>query len=352
MLLLSDDDIKKVLSMEMCIQRLEEAYRDLAKGEAVTRPRTHTRVPIKNGTYYMFKSMEGATRSTGVMALRISSDMIERRNLNGLWRQEKLPVAPGGRYVGFDLIFSLQDCRLLAMMPDDFVQRTRVAGSAGVATKYLAKQNAEVLGLFGSGWQAGSAILAMKAVRPIKKIRVFSTNKGRREKFAREMTAETGLDIEPVDHPDEVLRGADILYEATNSRSPVYDGAKIPTGAHINSISGDGIDELTLKRARIIAVRQTQTPLFFTMGEADILPESPPGSGAYAEKVFRLAEIITGKAPGRLSSTEVTFYGCNTGDVGVGIEFAAVCSRIYELARERNLGRELSDEWFLQENHS
>ncbi len=102
MLLISDSDIKQILSMNVCIQRLEDAYRDLARGNAVTRPGTHTRVPMQDGRYYMFKSMEGATRSTGVMALRISSDMIERRNINGLWRQEKLPVAPGGKFVGFD----------------------------------------------------------------------------------------------------------------------------------------------------------------------------------------------------------------------------------------------------------
>lgn len=352
MLLLSDSDIRQVLSMEMCVQELEEAYRELATGNAVTRPRTHTRVPMGEGRYYMFKSMEGATRSTGAMALRISSDMIERREIQGLWRQEKLPVAPGGRFVGFDLIFSFEDCRLLAIMPDDYIQRMRVAGSAGVATKYLARPNASVLGLFGSGWQAGSAILAMNTVRKIERIKVYSTNPARREKFVQDMGVETGLNIEAVDSPDAVLEGADIIYEATNSRSPVFDGTKIPAGAHINSISGDAIDEVTVRRARVIAVRQTQVPLFFTMGDKQLPPESPPLSHAYDDKVCRLGEIITGQEPARLSNSEITFYGCNTGDVGVGIEFASVCSKVYELAKAKGLGRELPDEWFLQEKHS
>ena len=72
MLLLSDADIQQVLTMEMCVRSLEEAYRELATGNAVTRPRSHTRVPLDDERYYMFKSMEGATRSTGVMALGLA----------------------------------------------------------------------------------------------------------------------------------------------------------------------------------------------------------------------------------------------------------------------------------------
>lgn len=351
MLLLSDADIQQVLTMEMCIHSLEEAYRELATGNAVTRPRSHTRVPMENGRYYMFKSMEGATRSTGIMALRLSSDMIERRNVSGMWRQFKLPMAPGKRFVGFDMIFSMGELRLLAMMPDDFVQKMRVAGSAAVATKYLAREDASVVGLFGSGWQASSAVLAMPLVRKIRKFMVYSTNKDRRDKFVQEMHLQTGIDMEAVSHPDEALEGADIIYEATDSRSPVFDGTKIPSGVHINTIS-DAVDQETIKRAHVIAVRQTQAPLFFTMGDADIPFETPELSHAYDDKVSRLGDIITGKKPGRRNNTEVTFYGVSTGDIGVGIEFAAVCSKVYEQAKLRGLGRELPDEWFLQEKHS
>ena len=100
MLLLSDTDIQQVLTMQMCVTSSEQAYRELAAGDAVTRPRSHTRVPLENERYYNFKSMEGATRSTGVMALRISSDMIERRDFMGMSRLVKLPMAPGNRFVG------------------------------------------------------------------------------------------------------------------------------------------------------------------------------------------------------------------------------------------------------------
>ena len=337
--------------MDLCIRSLEQAYRELAAGEAVTRPRSHTRVPLKNGNYYLFKSMEGATRSTGVMALRISSDMIQRVCVSGSWRQLKLPAAPGNRFVGLDMIFSMEELRLLAMMPDDFVQKMRVAGSAAVATKYLARKDASWVGLFGSGWQAGSAVLAMARVREIRKIKVYSPNRERREKFAREMNAETGIEIEPVDGPDEALKNVDIIYEATNARSPVFDGSKIPSGAHINTIS-DAVDEATVRRARVIAVRQTQGPMFFTMGDAEIPYETPVLSHAFDDKVCRLGEIITGKYPGRMSDTDVTYYGVSTGDMGVGIEFAAVCSKIYEEAKSRGLGRELPDNWFLQQKHS
>jgi ornithine cyclodeaminase/alanine dehydrogenase-like protein (mu-crystallin family) len=88
------------------------------------------------------------------------------------------------------------------------------------------------------------------------------------------------------------------------------------------------------------------------MGDADIPYETPELSHAYDDKVCRLGEIITGREPGRMSDTEVTYYGVSTGDMGVGIEFAAVCSKVYEAARTKGLGRELPDDWFLQEKHS
>ena len=111
MLLISDADIAQILTMDLCIRSLEQAYGELAAGEAVTRPRSHTRVPLKNGKYYLFKSMEGATRSTGVMALRISSDRIERVCVSGMWRQLKLPAAPGNRFVGLEMIFGTEELR-------------------------------------------------------------------------------------------------------------------------------------------------------------------------------------------------------------------------------------------------
>jgi ornithine cyclodeaminase/alanine dehydrogenase-like protein (mu-crystallin family) len=88
------------------------------------------------------------------------------------------------------------------------------------------------------------------------------------------------------------------------------------------------------------------------MGDADIPYETPELSHAYDDKVCRLGEIITGREPGRMSDTEITYYGVSTGDIGVGIEFAAVCSKIYEEARTKGLGREFPDDWFLQEKHS
>ena len=125
------------------------------------------------------------------------------------------------------------------------------------------------------------------------------------------MRSQTGIDKESVDGTDQALEGADIIYEATNSRSPVFDGTQIPQGAHINTIS-DAVDEATIKRARVIAVRQTQAPLFFTMGDVAIPYETPELSHAYDDKVCRLGEIITGREPGRMSDAEVTYYGVST----------------------------------------
>src|SRR4029078_11578599 len=140
---------------------------------------------------HYLKSMSGASPHFGTAALRFSSDIVAWRDSGGAMRREKLPMLPGNRWMGIVLLFSSANGELLAIMNDGVLQRFRVGGANGVATKYLARQNAENdggeklqhrqtaerVGLFGSGWQAGTQVMAVCEARPIKKIKVFSPTK-------------------------------------------------------------------------------------------------------------------------------------------------------------------------------
>ena len=170
-LFLNNDDVEKVITMKDTMESLEILYRELGEGIAVGAPRSDLHVPTaaaKNAEAPMahyLKSMSGASPHFGTAALRFSSDIVTWRPAGDGIRREKLPTMPGNRWLGIVLLFSSANGELLAIMNDGVLQRMRVGGANGVATKYLARQDAETVGLIGSGWQAGSQVMAVCEAR-------------------------------------------------------------------------------------------------------------------------------------------------------------------------------------------
>src|SRR5258705_5028572 len=126
---------------------------------------------------HYLKSMSGASPHFGTAALRFSSDIVAWRDSGGGMRREKLPMLPGNRWLGIVMLFSSENGELLAIMNDGVLQRMRVGGANGVATKYLARQDAEFVGLIGSGWQAGSQVMAGFETPRLTKIKIFCSNR-------------------------------------------------------------------------------------------------------------------------------------------------------------------------------
>src|SRR5262249_35422949 len=188
MLILSNEDIESFLSIHSCINALERAYKSWEGGTAINRPRTDLVLPSTNESgVYAFKSMEAGLFDPPIVAMRINSDIIRWRQQGGRVLKTKIPAAPGNKYVGVVMLFSTQNGDPLAMFPDGVVQRMRVASTNAIAARYLAREDAKTLALFGSGWQAGSHLPAMCAVRKLKTVKVYSPTKNNREAFVKEM---------------------------------------------------------------------------------------------------------------------------------------------------------------------
>ena len=191
-LFLNNDEIDQLLTMKDTMEALEVLYREMGDGAAVTAPRSDVHSPDRGGPKRrgadgaLSKSMSGASPHFGTAALRFSSDIVAWRDSGGGMRREKLPLLPGNRWMGVVMLFSSANGELLAIMNDGVLQRFRVGGANGVATKYLARQNAQSVGLIGSGWQAGTQVMAVCEAGEIKRIKVFSPTKANREKFAKE----------------------------------------------------------------------------------------------------------------------------------------------------------------------
>src|SRR5688572_3814987 len=154
MLLLSNQEVDRALTMRECMAALEDAYRELAAGRGVNRRRSDTLAPtVRPDALYSLKSMDGIAVGPGVSAVRINSDIITWPREGGTLRREKVPAAPGGRWVGLVLLFSTENGEPLAIFPDGYLQRLRVGATNGLGIQYLARADAATAGLLGSGWQ-------------------------------------------------------------------------------------------------------------------------------------------------------------------------------------------------------
>lgn len=376
-ILLSNDDVQGLLTMEETLRAVEDAYRDLGQGRAANRPRSdlysQTRLP---DAFHIFKTMEGTLPSRGVVALRIDSNLVRWREVNGKLRKEGVPVATRNTFLGLVLLFSIENGELLAIMPDGYLQKMRVGATNGLAAKYLAPEDASKVGLLGSGWQAGAQLMALACVRHLRQVRVYSPNAAHREDFAREMTAELGLPVEPVGDPALAVEDADIIVSATNSIARTVHPDWVREGQFVTCVKYGELGPEVLARCDQVFVnshhaapetylpgygrRDVHDPVEYLMpgssamkglrhpelagSTADAGRRGEPDWGAYPE----LQDLIGGESRGRRSDGEVT---CFVNNIGLGIQFAATGAVIYEAARRANTGREIPTEWFLQSLH-
>ena len=355
-LILSNDDVGKLVTMPDCIDVLEEAYRELAEGRGVSRTRSDCITPTSSceDALYSLKSMDGVIPKLGVGAIRINSDIVSWPKRGNNIRREKVPAAPGGRYVGLVLLFSTENGEPLAIFPDGVMQRLRVGAANGLGVKYMARKDAKTVGILGSGWQAGAQLMAVCAVRPIETIRCFSPNAVNREAFAAQMSDLLGVAVMPVASPEDAIKGADIAMCGTNTLDPVFFAHWVEPGMHLSSIKRPEIEPNAIKRAdRVIIHTNDATPIHVLTKDL-VVPEKADGRGWEVaeeinfDKLPTLPDLIVGRVDGRRSDREIT---CFINNIGLGYQFAAAGSLLYRKAKEHGAGHDLPTDWFTEDVH-
>ena len=363
-LIINNDDVAKLLTIDATMDALEQSYRKLAIGEAVCRPRIDIRIPTSDPTKnYQFGSMEGGS-TEGYFAVRMKSDVIYETTYNGAITLEKYCMRPG-LFCGLILLTSIETGEPLAFINDGVLQHMRVAADGGIGVKYLARKDAEVIGMLGSGGMARFHMQAFMRVRHIKKLQVYSPTKANRDAFGHETAAKYNIEVELCDRPDDIYRGAHIVAALTDSAVPVVNGTLLEPGTHIINIGGSGrLDAESLRRIDVY-LRFGDAPA--PVGRPELVIddeflgwEARPGSQkhgdgrsrrrahgvALPDKRVTLGDIFSGKAAGRTSDEQITWS--ERGNLQ-GAQFYAVAAGLYELAKAAKLGYEIPTSLFLQD---
>jgi alanine dehydrogenase len=361
MIFLTNEHIQQVLDMPTCLRAMEDAYRELNEGRAGYRPRIDFYVP-EEPHYYRWGTMEGASRKLGVFAIRMKSDMLAWEEQDGFKVEDKYCMQRG-TYCGLIFLLSTRNAEPLALMNDGYLQHMRVGACAGLGTKYLSRENSKILAMIGSGGMARTYAMAIKQVRPIETMRVFSPTKKNRESYAAEMTEKLDIEVIAVDSPEKALKGADIVSLTTDSLMPVIKAEWLEPGMHINNVRNNEAGADVLQRADVRARLGTST--LFTDRNASGVATGSDGMFAYiagndAEKkkipvaphqdidnpnIGTVPDIMAGRWVGRANDQQITFLN-NQGTQG--LQFAAVGGTAYNLAKARGLGHPLPLEWFTQ----
>ncbi len=368
-LLISNDEVEKVLTMADCIGAIEQGVKEYYQGDATCRPRIDVWAPCgdPNG-YYQWGSMEGTSRRHRVFATRIKSDIAYWTEYNGVKTQEKYCQRPG-MFCGLILLFSLENGEPLAIMNDGHLQHMRVGATAGLAAKYLARDDAAIIGMIGSGGMARTHAMAFCTARKIKRIQVYSSTVKNREAYAREMSEKLGVEVAPVKSAEEAARGAHIVSTCTDSIEPVLRGEWMEEGAFVSTVKGTTeLDEETLKRVDIFFTfapskeasqeeKEGRTAAHSISGwhqayvagrpeDLAHIPEVKKERRVDRRKVLSFKDLFAGRVQGRLNDRQIF---STTGSHIQGIQFASVGGLSYRLVRDRGLGREFPTDWLLQD---
>lgn len=355
-LLLDNDDLAQVLTAKDCIDVLDEAYRAYAMGHGVCAPRIDVQsAPLAPDKNYQLGYVAGITGK--YTALRIKSDVVLRRVIDGAARKDKYCSRPG-LYMGLILLFDAADGRLLAILHDGLLQKMRVGADSALGVRYMARADAEVLGILGSGGMARAHVAAISQVRKLRRVQIFSPTRAHREAFAREMNDLHGIEAVAVATPEDIYAGADIVSSCASAIGPVISGRLLRSGMHVTCIGGT-LDHEASARVDValrFGLATVPAELPETQFEAECLTfaegggkASHGGTARYADvpdnRRISFRQLLDNKATGRRSDEQITFS--ERGNIH-GVQFAAVAGLLYERASERSLGRGLDDALFLQ----
>jgi alanine dehydrogenase len=308
--------VKSLVGMDDAIAATEEVFLNLGKGAVTNVPRV--RVPLNDGT---LRITAAVLNYCGYYGVKVSSTTVFGHNAGRvfcLYREQ------GGELCAIVQVFAMG--------------ALRTGAASGVATKYLANNNARVLGIIGSGRQARTQVEAICRVRQIEEVRVYSSNPANRNQFKDDLESKLRLKVTPVESAQAAVEGCDVVVTATTSTQPVLLGKWLSSGTHLNAIGANyeyrrELDSEAVKRAAVIATDDREQVQYESTDLA-----APVKEGLLSwDRVRSLGDVVAGVTQGRTSPSDVTIFK----SLGVAIEDVALAIRAFQRAQERGAGIQL-----------
>jgi alanine dehydrogenase len=312
-LLLTEADVRSLLTMPIALEIVEESLRQQGDGELVLHPRRRIKLPDNALLHYM----AAADTARGYIGMKIYTVV------RGVARF----VVP---------LFRSATGEMAALIEADALGQLRTGAASGVATKYLANANARTACIIGTGYQARTQLEAVAAVRRLERVRAFGRDPERRENFCREMSERIGVAVEPMRSGQEAVKGADIVITATSATKVVLEGEWLAPGMHINAMGANWpqkreLDAAAVARAGTIVVDSIEQS---KMEAGDLIQAFGEDQSRW-NAVQELSQIVAGKTPGRSNADQITLFKSN----GIATWDLAAAVRVYEMAVARHIGQ-------------
>ncbi len=321
LLVLNQLDVEHLLPMPDCIEVMTQALIALAKGQVHLPLRMVVRPPETAGIMALMPAhVAGEGAALGVKVINV---------FNGN------PAIGKDSHQGAVLLFDAETGEPLAIMNASAITAIRTAAVSGVATRLLAREDANDLAMIGSGVQARSHLAALACVRPIRRARIASRNFEHAQQFAAEMQPHFAFPIEPMASVEAAVRGADLIVTATSSAEPVVRRDWIGPGAHLNVVGASvpaarEIDTATMAAASLFVDRREST-----LNESgDYLFAAREGAVGPEHIRAEIGEVLIGAKPGRIRPEEITLFK----SLGLAVEDVAAAAYIYRQAQAMQTG--------------
>jgi ornithine cyclodeaminase/alanine dehydrogenase-like protein (mu-crystallin family) len=313
-LYLTEADVRELLDMEIAIDVVEEAFRQLASGGAVNVPRARARA---EGIY--LHTMSAVLPSLGCAG----------------WKAYTT-TSHGARF--HVALYSTKTAELTALIEANFLGQLRTGAASAVATECMARPDAKVVGLFGSGRQARTQLKGVCSVRKVELVEVYSRDEERCRQFAELMSEWCNTKVVPSRNPDDVAAEKDIVICATSSRTPLFEGRVLDEGTHLNVIGSNflnkaEVDATTVRRADTIVCDSIEQCRL----EAGDFVEALEAGAVEWSNMHELADVVAGRQTGRKTAECITLFK----SVGLALEDVALAARLVELAEKEGLGQRL-----------
>ena len=319
-LVLSRSDLERLVDTDAAIHAVETGLRDVARGDAL-QP-TPFRIPTGSSTT-SYLTMAAAHIGRELVVAKLLADVPSNRDR----------ALPAQRSVV--ILSSSADGAPLAVLDGRVPTRERTAATTAVATRALSRADSRVLGLIGAGGLAEPHVRAIRRVRPIERVMLWSRSRASARERAQQLATD-GLAVEVVDEPEEVAARSDIVCTLTPSREPVLRGAWLRPGTHVNAVGApprpdhreldtDAVVAATIFVDDVPTALHDSGEIVSPISEGRLSPDDLAGT---------VGEVLAGLHPGRTDDNEITLFN----SVGLGVEDLAICAAYVERAQALGVG--------------